>query len=339
MLENPLRTPPIDRSINCSALTAWRGGSEPREGEEERGRWLCQLPPARDSQEQNVEVVAHGGQIQLRATRTGEKTYRCPLCSDLFSHPHPVISHLMYRCPARHHAAASLLPPSPELSPDLSAEPGSNRKPALTPEPRRVKGFDIASLTDTSLDLKGNPARVSLDSSKSPALDYSSSSSLPDDLSFKRPTKKRKSDEDNAPASSAFKKVDKTDRSPGLSPIAGGFPFAFPYSLPSSSPICAAAAAAAAAAARRFLPTSCSYPVLPYLPPSLAALSLPSQNWCAKCQTSFRMTSDLVYHMRSHHKRETDPAKKRREDKLRCHICHESFRERHHLTRHMTSHQ
>ncbi|EEC12642.1 hypothetical protein IscW_ISCW009928 [Ixodes scapularis] len=307
MLENPLRTPPIDRSINCWALTAWRGGSEPREGEEERGRWLCQLPPARDSQEQNVEVVAHGGQIQLRATRTGEKTYRCPLCSDLFSHPHPVISHLMYRCPARHHAAASLLPPSPELSPDLSAEPGSNRKPALTPEPRRVKGFDIASLTDTSLDLKGNPARVSLDSSKSPALDYSSSSSLPDDLSFKRPTKKRKSDEDNAPASSAFKKVDKTDRSPGLSPIAGGFPFAFPYSLPSSSPIC--------------------------------ALSLPSQNWCAKCQTSFRMTSDLVYHMRSHHKRETDPAKKRREDKLRCHICHESFRERHHLTRHMTSHQ
>ncbi|XP_061169068.1 uncharacterized protein LOC133178351 [Saccostrea echinata] len=63
-----------------------------------------------------------------------------------------------------------------------------------------------------------------------------------------------------------------------------------------------------------------------------------SQNWCAKCNTSFRMTSDLVYHMRSHHKREFDPVKKKRDDKLRCNICQETFRERHHLTRHMTSH-
>ncbi|XP_069125672.1 zinc finger protein 488-like [Argopecten irradians] len=62
------------------------------------------------------------------------------------------------------------------------------------------------------------------------------------------------------------------------------------------------------------------------------------QNWCAKCNASFRMTSDLVYHMRSHHKREFDPVKKKRDDKLKCNICHETFRERHHLTRHMTSH-
>lgn len=80
-------------------------------------------------------------------------------------------------------------------------------------------------------------------------------------------------------------------------------------------------------------------PLLPFLPPSLAALSFPTQNWCAKCNASFRMTSDLVYHMRSHHKRETDPQKLKREEKLRCHICNETFRERHHLTRHMTSHQ
>lgn len=38
--------------------------------------------------------------------------------------------------------------------------------------------------------------------------------------------------------------------------------------------------------------------LLSCLPPSLAALSMPSQNWCAKCNTTFRMTSDLVYHMR-----------------------------------------
>ncbi|XP_056629916.1 uncharacterized protein LOC130440674 [Diorhabda sublineata] len=76
------------------------------------------------------------------------------------------------------------------------------------------------------------------------------------------------------------------------------------------------------------------------LPPSLAALSLPAQNICAKCNISFRMTSDLVYHMRSHHKSEAaESTRKKREDKLKCPVCAESFRERHHLTRHMTAHQ
>ncbi|OPJ75983.1 PR domain zinc finger protein 8 [Patagioenas fasciata monilis] len=67
----------------------------------------------------------------------------------------------------------------------------------------------------------------------------------------------------------------------------------------------------------------------------------PFSNWCAKCNASFRMTSDLVYHMRSHHKKEyaLEPlVKRRREEKLKCPICNESFRERHHLSRHMTSH-
>jgi uncharacterized C2H2 Zn-finger protein len=79
------------------------------------------------------------------------------------------------------------------------------------------------------------------------------------------------------------------------------------------------------------------------LPPSFAALTLPAQNVCAKCNVSFRMTSDLVYHMRSQHKNEAmtvDSARRRREqDKLRCPVCNETFRERHHLTRHMTAHQ
>lgn len=77
------------------------------------------------------------------------------------------------------------------------------------------------------------------------------------------------------------------------------------------------------------------------LPSSFAALALPAQNVCAKCNLSFRMTSDLVYHMRSHHKSESagEAARRRREEKLRCPVCDESFRERHHLTRHMTAHQ
>lgn len=80
-------------------------------------------------------------------------------------------------------------------------------------------------------------------------------------------------------------------------------------------------------------------PVASMIPTALNTLSLASQNVCAKCNISFRMTSDLVYHMRSQHKREQDPYKKRRNDRLKCSICGESFRERHHLTRHMTAHQ
>lgn len=125
-------------------------------------------------------------------------------------------------------------------------------------------------------------------------------------------------------------------------------------SLQSPTPLqfgqAAAAAAAVAALPAMLLPASIA----------AAALTLPSQNVCAKCNVSFRMTSDLVYHMRSHHKGDgsggggggivggigggagsggSDAKKRRDMDKLRCPVCDESFRERHHLTRHMTAHQ
>ncbi|XP_018933950.1 PR domain zinc finger protein 8-like [Cyprinus carpio] len=80
---------------------------------------------------------------------------------------------------------------------------------------------------------------------------------------------------------------------------------------------------------------------LTLLPPTFTPLGVSVQNWCAKCNLSFRMTSDLVFHMRSHHKKEfaaEAQVRRRREEKLTCPICHEYFRERHHLSRHMTSH-
>ncbi|XP_015787049.1 uncharacterized serine-rich protein C215.13 [Tetranychus urticae] len=108
-------------------------------------------------------------------------------------------------------------------------------------------------------------------------------------------------------------------------------------SIPTSSSSSTSSNSTANNNSKSMIPAS----LLPFLPPSLAALSFPQTNWCAKCNATFRMTSDLVYHMRSHHKKEVsaDPLKKKREEKLRCNICGESFRERHHLTRHMTSHQ
>lgn len=106
--------------------------------------------------------------------------------------------------------------------------------------------------------------------------------------------------------------------------------FAYPFTPPSQ------ADASKLGAAAPFLPPPS---VSALMPPTFSSLAQSSQNVCAKCNISFRMTSDLVYHMRSQHKREADPNKKRRNERLKCTICGESFRERHHLTRHMSAHQ
>ncbi|XP_048192861.1 zinc finger protein 488 [Perognathus longimembris pacificus] len=78
------------------------------------------------------------------------------------------------------------------------------------------------------------------------------------------------------------------------------------------------------------------------LPSPLSSPGLSTQNWCVKCSLAFRLTADLVFHMRSHHKREHTEAdtlpRKRSKEALICQVCHEYFRERHHLSRHMTSH-
>ncbi|CAF4749001.1 unnamed protein product [Rotaria sp. Silwood1] len=90
---------------------------------------------------------------------------------------------------------------------------------------------------------------------------------------------------------------------------------------------------------------------------STAALANAS-NWCAKCSIQFRLTSELVHHIRVHHatrrnyhhhqiSTETTTTTTTRKTftnstssmNLTCHICYETFRERHHLTRHMTSHR
>jgi hypothetical protein len=51
-----------------------------------------------------------------------------------------------------------------------------------------------------------------------------------------------------------------------------------------------------------------SHPALLPQPPSvaMAAFGPAASNTCAKCGITFRMTSDLVYHMRTHHTRGTD---------------------------------
>ncbi|KAH8302814.1 hypothetical protein KR044_010845 [Drosophila immigrans] len=114
----------------------------------------------------------------------------------------------------------------------------------------------------------------------------------------------------------------------------GGYPGFGPHSHPHPLPFAVVPQPLQNPAAAAILST--------LIPPTLAStFTLTAQNVCAKCNISFRMTSDLVYHMRSHHKSEVacDPNRRKREEKLRCPVCQETFRERHHLTRHMTAHQ
>lgn len=129
-------------------------------------------------------------------------------------------------------------------------------------------------------------------------------------------------------ASPDHEKSSSSKRFPDVVPYGGlAMAYPFPAVMPPAPPSLLTAANVTAA----------------LLPSSLAALTLPAQNVCAKCNISFRMTSDLVYHMRSQHKGDhalVDGSRRRRDqDKLRCPVCNETFRERHHLTRHMTAHQ
>jgi hypothetical protein len=135
---------------------------------------------------------------------------------------------------------------------------------------------------------------------------------------------------------------------------------------------------------------SSNEPIIVSKQPSLAELnqmisSQVIQNWCAKCNTYFRLTSDLVYHMRTYHRKDTPNDQNHLSSKscssssssswssassassissvdscrlkstpnddkvsiasiyhvkqLKCDICNEVFKEKHHLSRHMTSHR
>lgn len=114
-------------------------------------------------------------------------------------------------------------------------------------------------------------------------------------------------------------------------------------------------------------------PMLLQAPPALTTLySGHHHNVCAQCGAVFRLTADLVHHMRQQHRhnRHNDHSlvppiadnqprpdsgdsenrsfalqtrahgrKRNRQTPLVCVVCGETFRERHHLTRHMTAHK
>ncbi|NXR64199.1 PRDM8 protein, partial [Rhadina sibilatrix] len=238
-------------------------------------------------------------------TDAGSPPFACPECSQRFQFELPFAAHLRFRCPKRLHG--------PDTGPAAEAagvkdgagkeqEPGNRQHQALHGLPQ--PGAGAGELPRGARRVPGAAG-----------------------ASRGRPRGGGREGEAALPRGGGAR------AQRGAGPLPGGAAGAAGGAQGGAGP---AVAAAAAGPLQLQLPSA-----LTLLPPSFTSLCLPAQNWCAKCNASFRMTSDLVYHMRSHHKKEyaLEPlVKRRREEKLKCPICNESFRERHHLSRHMTSH-
>lgn len=117
--------------------------------------------------------------------------------------------------------------------------------------------------------------------------------------------------------------------------------------LPPRAPLCGALLGAPTLRLKRATaptPTPSSPATVSWtlLPPTFLSLGVCPQNWCAKCNAPFRLTSDLVLHMRSHHKKDRARPDLRPGELgdagLACPVCHERFREPHHLSRHVAAH-
>ncbi|XP_054166480.1 PR domain zinc finger protein 8-like [Oppia nitens] len=305
----------------------------------------------------------------------GSTRYFCPLCNQVFLYSNCVVTHILCICPKRIQIDSIPLTTnnnSRHTDSKSSATTGitstSNGSTSeVKPITKKKRGFDIASLVrEESNESFPGTKRNKLSPHESVKCDQmvidSSAFHRPKSptLTSRKPSLTSLETHSNmmstAMMSSAFKKVDNK-----INSITNPYDFSTLYQRMATTSMLTSGTSSAASnsllnpmtfpmPSTATIPTSLSSThskplvsntLLPYLPPSLAALTFPTTNWCAKCNASFRMTSDLVYHMRSHHKTTIggDTIKKKREEKLRCNICNETFRERHHLTRHMTSHQ
>uniref|UniRef100_H0XT05 PR domain zinc finger protein 8 n=1 Tax=Otolemur garnettii TaxID=30611 RepID=H0XT05_OTOGA len=285
----------------------------------------------------------------------GSSPYTCLECSQRFQFEFPYVAHLRFRCPKRLHSADAS--PQDEQGGGVGTkdhggggggkDQQQQQEAPLGPAPKFCKAGPLHHYPAPSPE-SSNPPAAAGGSSAKPSTDFHN---------LARELENSRGGSSCSPAQSlgsgggghgdgvgptrlypaaadplAVKLQGAADLNGGCGalPSSGG-------GLPKQSPFLYATAFWPKAGPLQLqLPSA-----LTLLPPSFTSLCLPAQNWCAKCNASFRMTSDLVYHMRSHHKKEyaMEPlVKRRREEKLKCPICNESFRERHHLSRHMTSH-
>lgn len=295
--------------------------------------------------------------VPASSTLNGGKRFYCTFCNEIFVHPNPAIIHLLFDC------LKNTVRENVSLKHTVSQKDTSN---SVKSAPGRKRGFDIASLVNEESN-ESPSVKKSRNSHEQLDNDKNVVSASPDNYAcgtsaFHRPKSPQAlrpslaassisslSSVANAqlPQLSAFKKVDQKNNS-----LSNPYDISQFYQRAAATSLFSQTSSALIQSLQpsTTMPSSLSTTVpkstvsntlLPFLPPSLAALTFPTSNWCAKCNATFRMTSDLVYHMRSHHKNVStvDPLKKKREEKLRCNICQETFREKHHLTRHMTSHQ
>ncbi|XP_019372340.1 PREDICTED: PR domain zinc finger protein 8 [Gavialis gangeticus] len=311
-------------------------------GSSEGLMWLRLVQSARDKEEQNLEAYIKNGQLFYRSLRriakdeellvwygkeltellllstarhskmNGSTPYSCAECGQRFQFEFPFAAHVRFRCAKR--------PAGLDGGPDA----GRKNKEVEAPKYGKPLGAHYSGPQDGG---GGKPStdfhNLARDLENSPG----GGAAAPGKA-------KRKLAEERLPSPPAEELAAAAAAAAAVGGGGGGLGKQSPFLY--ATAFWPKGSAAAAGPLQLQLPSA-----LTLLPPSFTSLCLPAQNWCAKCNASFRMTSDLVYHMRSHHKKEyaLEPlVKRRREEKLKCPICNESFRERHHLSRHMTSH-
>ncbi|GIX95003.1 PR domain zinc finger protein 8 [Caerostris extrusa] len=321
--------------------------------------WLAHILPARNPNEQTLEIIVKGAALlsnpsralpgeELRAwfgqdladilklpvippnVMEGKKRFECMLCQEQFENPFPVVAHLMYRCRRKDQGMSNL------------------RNPFRKQNGGRVKNFDIATLTDMNdSDNRSEPPR----SPQSPTSSVTSDTAKVTDAngdSLSEANGKGRKELKISTSTLRPQKVQDILRKSEHSPAIDGHmtsAFAPNTKLPTTVSNASGTIHQQLKMAEEFkgmrkmssLAESGGYeltlmsptlndvyacplchqlssmhpnpnpldvfsgskglppPLIPFLPPSLAALSFPSQNWCAKCNASFRMTSDLVY--------------------------------------------
>uniref|UniRef100_A0A8C7RMT3 PR domain zinc finger protein 8 n=1 Tax=Oncorhynchus mykiss TaxID=8022 RepID=A0A8C7RMT3_ONCMY len=348
--------------------------------------WLRLVQSARSSEEQNLEAYVKNGQLFFRALRTiqmdeellvwygkdlakllllnplqmqskGAGPYTCTNCNQGFESEFPFLAHWRFLCTQRQPNSHTTKPDFHNLARDME---NNSNKTGLSGT--RWAG---SALKRKHTEESWNGPQPLSDSKKK---------TLKDTLS-RSPSRSEETSTDSPPVTSAFNQVSVSEnRRSAFSQPPRSVPLPQTTPLPERAKISITTPSTALhrpvlvqgvlkqrhplyspAALWPWTPgRSLQVPIPPspvLLSPSVSRLSplcLPAQNWCAKCNISFRLTSDLVQHMRSHHKRALDATgsacgvkqqhHREREERLKCSICSEVFRQRHHLARHLTSH-
>uniref|UniRef100_A0A4W5M9Q3 PR/SET domain 8a n=1 Tax=Hucho hucho TaxID=62062 RepID=A0A4W5M9Q3_9TELE len=301
--------------------------------------WLRLVQSARSAEEQNLEAYVKNGQLFFRALRTIQKEeellvwYGKDLAKFLFLNPLQIQSKVCtgpYTCANCNQCFETEFPFLPHqrfLS--TQRQPNSHStKPDFHNVARDMENIKTGSSSTRDYETRGSLKRKHTEPQRDPKKTKTETLRSPSH------SEELFSFTDSATVTSAFSQVSENRRSAFSHP---------PHSVsfPQTTPLLGRAKTSITAlwtrtTGRSPLQVQISLsPVLLSLVSWLSPLCLTAQIWCAKCNVSFRLISDLV---QQYEVPPQEGAGRHRVRRLKCCICNEVFRQRHHHAGHLTSH-